>query len=69
MPMTPKEMIKFLKKHGFKEVKGEGKGGHQKVRHEDKRQTTVPIHNRDLTKDEEHKILKQAGLLEEYRKK
>lgn len=67
MPMTPKEMIKFLKKHGFEEVKGEGKGGHRKLRQGDK-QTTVPMHSRDLTKSEEHDILKQADLLAQYRK-
>ena len=63
MPMKPKEMLKFLKKHGFKEVKGEGKGGHQKMRNvELDRQTNVPMHSKELTKGEEHDILKQAGL-------
>ena len=47
MPMKPKEMLKFLKKHGFKEVKGEGKGGHQKMRNvELDRQTNVPMHSK-----------------------
>ena len=63
MPMKPKEMLKFLKKHGFKEVKGEGKGGHQKMRNVERdRQTNVPMHSKELTKGEEHDILKQAGL-------
>lgn len=53
----------ILEKHGFKEVKGEGKGGHQKMRNvEQNRQTNVPMHSKELTKGEEHDILKQAGL-------
>lgn len=30
MPMTQKEMVKLLKKHGFAEIKG-GKGSHIKM--------------------------------------
>lgn len=30
MPMKPKEIISLLKKKGFVEVKGGGKGGHRK---------------------------------------
>jgi len=63
MPRTPAEMLKFLKKNGFKEVKGEGKGGHQKMRNDkNKKQTVVPMHSKELSKNDEHKILKQAGL-------
>ena len=68
MPMTPKEMTRFLKKNKFQKVDG-GKGGHQKFYNPKSNRTTeVPMHNRDLTKGEEHDILKQANLLEEYRK-
>lgn len=63
MPRKPKEMLKFLKKNGFKEVKGGGKGGHQKmVNPENNRTTEVPMHSKELKKGEEHDILKQAGL-------
>lgn len=63
MPLKPKEMLKLLKAHGFKEVKGEGKGGHQKMRNDEtQKQTTVPMHSKELSKGEEHDILKQAGL-------
>ena len=63
MPMKPKEMVKFLKANGFREVKDEGKGGHQKMRNEEtKRQTVVGMHSKELSKKDEHKILKQAGL-------
>ena len=67
--MTPDQMSRFLKKNKFQKVKG-GKGGHQKFYNPTKNLTTqVPMHKRDLTKGEEHDILKQAGLLKEYRKK
>ena len=53
MPLKPKEMLKLLKANGFKEVKGEGKGGHQKMRNEEtNRQTTVPMHSKELIKGE-----------------
>jgi len=32
MPLTAKEMIKLYLKHGFEEVKGQGKGSHRKLR-------------------------------------
>ena len=61
MPMTPKEMIKFLKKNGFVTVTQEG--SHQKLKNPvTKRQTIVPIHRKDLSKNLEQAILKQAGL-------
>ena len=46
MPMTPKQMIKLLKKNGFQVV----------------RQTEVPYHSTSLKKGLEQAILKQAGL-------
>ena len=61
MPMTPKEMVRYLEANGFKE-KG-GKGGHKKMVNETtNRQTVVPMHNSDLDKGTERAILKQAGL-------
>ncbi len=62
MPMNPKEMIKLLKKNGFMEVGG--KGGHQKFENpETKKWTVVSVHPGELSKKDEHKILKQAGLI------
>lgn len=63
MPMKPKEMLRYLKKNGFSEVKGGGKGGHQKMYNSKTNRTTeVPMHAKELTKAMENEILKQAGL-------
>lgn len=49
MPMTPREMIKYLKKNGFQEV---GRNGsHVKMRnYVTGYQTEVPYHSTDLKK-------------------
>nr|DAH19188.1 MAG TPA: putative RNA binding protein [Caudoviricetes sp.] len=60
MPMTPKQMIKLLKKNGFYEVSQNG--SHKKFRDDNEHQTIVPLHNKDLGKGLEDAILKQAGL-------
>lgn len=61
MPMTPKEMVRLLKKNGFVEVSQSG--SHLKlVNHETGCRTIVPIHNKDLKRGLEKAILKQAGL-------
>ncbi|WP_289769022.1 type II toxin-antitoxin system HicA family toxin [uncultured Acetatifactor sp.] len=61
MPMTPKEMIKHLKKNGFKVV-GQS-GSHVKMRNDATgHQTEVPYHGTSLKKGLEQAILKQAGL-------
>ena len=60
MPMTPKQMIKLLKKNGFYEV-GQ-RGSHKKFRDDKGHQTIAPLHNKDLGKGLEDAILKQAGL-------
>lgn len=60
MPMTPKQMIKLLKKNGFYEVSQNG--SHKKLRDDLGHQTIVPMHNKDLGKGLEDTILKQAGL-------
>lgn len=63
MPMTSKQMIQYLKKHGFEQVLG-GDGSHRKFRNPTTgRVTMVPDHgSKDLGKGLEHQILKQAGL-------
>lgn len=61
MPMTPKQMVKLLKKNGFEIVSQNG--SHIKMRHNATgRQTEVPMHGKDLKKGLENAILKQAGL-------
>ena len=60
-PITPKEMIKLLKRNGFQVVAQNG--SHIKMRNpETGKQTTVPYHSKDLRKGLEQEILKQAGL-------
>ena len=61
MPMTPKEMIKLLKKNGFQEISQNG--SHVKMENpENKRTVIVPYHSKDLKKGLEQVLLKQAGL-------
>ena len=61
MPMTPKEMIKHLKKNGFEEVSQNG--SHIKLKNpETGRTVIVPYHSKSMKKGMEQAILKQAGL-------
>ena len=60
MPMTPKQMVKHLKKNGFYEISQ--RGSHLKMRDDKGHQTTVPMHKKDLSTGTEDAILKQAGL-------
>ena len=61
MPMTPKEMIKYLKKNGFEKVNQNG--SHVKMRNNDTGITViVPYHSKDLKRGIEQAILKQARL-------
>ncbi len=61
MPMTPKEMIKHLKKNGFEEV-GQN-GSHRKLKNPANGRTViVPYHSKSMKKGMEQAILKQAGL-------
>lgn len=64
MPMTSKQMIKYLKKNGFTYIKS-GDGSHKKFKNlKTGRVTIVPDHgSKDLGKALEREILKQAGLL------
>ncbi len=56
---TPKELLKYLKKNGFKEVSQNG--SHLKV-FDGIHTTTIPMHAKDLGKGILIDILKQAGL-------
>lgn len=61
MPMTSKEMIKFLKKNGFEEISQ--RGSHKKMYNSKTGKTTiVPMHSKDLPRGTEKAILKDAGL-------
>ena len=63
MPMTPKEMIRLLKKNGFIYIKSNN-GSHQKYRNEERNITlSVPVHAKELKKGIEQKLLKEAGLI------
>ena len=62
MPMTPKEMVKYLKANGFEEVRQPGTS-HLRLRNpQTGKQTTVPMHSKELIKGTENAILMQAGL-------
>ena len=58
MPMTSREMVNYLKKHGF--IITSQSGSHIKLFHP--RTVIVPYHNKDLKKGLEQAILKEAGL-------
>ena len=59
--MTPREMVKYLRKNGFEIVSQNG--SHVKMRNvETGRQTVIPYHGPSLKKGLEQAILKQAGL-------
>ncbi len=61
MPITPKQMVKFLKEHGFEEVSQ--KGSHLKMKNpKTGRQAIVPMHAKDIPSGTEKSILEQAGL-------
>ena len=69
MPMTPKEMIKHLKKNGFEEISQNGShlisqnGSHLKLKNPATGRTViVPYHSKAMKKGLEQAILKQAGL-------
>ena len=62
MPMTLKEMVRLLKKHGFIYIKSNN-GSHQKYHHPARNITlSVPMHAKELKKGIEQQLLKEAGL-------
>lgn len=61
MPMTPREMVKYLEKNGFMIVSQNG--SHIKMKNPITNKTTIiPYHSKSLKKGTESSILKQAGL-------
>ena len=62
MPMTSKEMVKYLKANGFEVVSQNG--SHVKLKSTvTNAQTIVPYHSKSLKRGLEQAILKQAGLI------
>lgn len=61
MPMKPKEMVKLLKKNGFKIDRVNG-SHYFMVNENTGKKTTVPFHSKELKPTMENVILKQAGL-------
>ena len=60
MPLTGKEMLRLLKKNGWKELRQEGS---QHIIEKDGAIIVVPVHaNQDLGKGLEQRILKDTGL-------
>ena len=62
MPMTAKEMVKYLKENGFEEVRQNGTSHKVMMNPTTGKRTVVPMHGKDLPIGTEKKILKQAGL-------
>lgn len=61
MPLSPQEMIRLLRRHGFEEVSQNG--SHKKLYNRITKITViVPYHSKELKKGLEQAILKQAGL-------
>jgi len=59
--LTPEEIIRLLKKHGFELVRT--KGSHQIFKNPiTGKMTVVPMHKKDLPKGTMLTILKQAGI-------
>ncbi|MBI4411405.1 MAG: type II toxin-antitoxin system HicA family toxin [Deltaproteobacteria bacterium] len=66
--VTPKKLLRVLRRLGFEEV--HGKGSHIVMQHAvDKRMTVIPFHCRDIPKGTLKGILKDIGLdIEELKK-
>ena len=62
MPMTPREMVRLLKQHGYIEISQNG--SHKKLHNKILNKTIiVPYHSKELKKGLEQGILKQAGIM------
>jgi len=63
MPHKAKEVLRKLKRAGFGERRQSG--SHLVLRHEDGRQTYLPMHTGDVPTGTFKSILKQAGISED----
>jgi len=61
VPMSPKEMISYLKRNGFVFIRSNG-SHHKYFNHATGKTTIIPYHNKSLKPGTENAILKQAGL-------
>lgn len=57
--MTPREMVKALRKVGFRELRQNG--SHLVLQDQIGRRVTVPMHTGDLDRSLAHDIIRQAG--------
>lgn len=62
MPRTPKQMVKLLLKNGFIKLRQDGTSHALFYNESNNRKVVVPMHNGDLKKGTELRILKDAGL-------
>lgn len=60
MPLTGKEMLKLAKKNGWRVARING--SHHIMVKENYPPVPIPVHNHDLRKGTEQKILKDLGL-------
>lgn len=60
MPLTGKEMLKLAKKNGWQVVRITG--SHHIMAKKGYPPVPIPVHNKDLKKGTEQKILKDLGL-------
>ncbi len=60
MPLTGKEMLKLAKKNGWRVARIAG--SHHIMVKDGFPPVTIPVHNKDLKKGTEQKILKDLGL-------
>ena len=63
MPYKPREVVKKLKRAGFREIRQTG--SHLHLLHADGRRTLVAMHKKTLTKGTFGEILQQAELTRE----
>lgn len=57
MPLSGKNMLKLYLKNGW--IKVRQKGSHATLSKEGRRAQTIPVHNKDLGKGLERKLLKE----------
>ena len=58
--ITPKKLLKFFQKQGFKLARQTG--SHARLTHEDGRKIAIAVHNKPLAPGTLNSILKQANL-------
>lgn len=59
--MKPKESIRLAEQHGWKWIRGQGKGSHRKYE-KDNKTVVIPYHRKELAKSTQQRLLKSLGL-------